>query len=67
MASDYMSTGALTANELNVLRSNDLITSNEIAFRYGDLYVAENVVTKERRVLQSAALILNEGRRVLNG
>lgn len=67
MASDHMSTGALSANELGVLRLNNLIESNEIAFRYGDLYVAENVVTKERRVLQSAGQVLNEGRRVLNG
>jgi hypothetical protein len=67
MANEYSSDGALSANELNVLRFNNLIESNEIAFRFGDLYVAENVVTKERRVLQSAALVLTEGRRVLKG
>jgi hypothetical protein len=67
MANDNMNTGTLSVNELNILRSNNLITLNEIAFRYGDLYVAEDVVTKERRVLQSASLVLNEGRRVLNG
>jgi hypothetical protein len=67
MANEYLNTGVLSANELNVLRSNNLIESNEIAFRFGDLYVAENVVTKERRVLQSAAVVLNEGRRVLKG
>lgn len=67
MASDYLSDGALSANELSALRLNNLIESNEIAFRFGDLYVAENVVTKERRVLQNASRVLNEGRRVLKG
>ena len=46
---------------------NNVIESNEIAFRYGDLYVAENVVTRQRRQLQGVALLLREGRQVLKG
>lgn len=59
--------GSLSANELNVLRENKLIESNEIVFRYGDLYVAENVITRQRRQLHDVSSFLNEGRRVLNG
>jgi hypothetical protein len=59
--------GSLSANELDVLRINNVIESNEIAFRYGDLYVAENVVTRQRRQLQGVALLLREGRQVLKG
>ena len=59
--------GSLSANELDVLRANGVIESNEIAFRYGDLYVAENVVSRERRQLHGVALLLREGRQVLKG
>jgi len=59
--------GSLSANELDVLRVNNVIGPNEIAFRYGDLYVAENVVTRERRQLDGAAFLLREGRQVLKG
>ena len=33
------------------LRSNNIISEQEIAILAGDLYVAENVLTKERRML----------------
>ena len=59
--------GSLSVNELDVLRANNVIESSEIAFRYGDLYVAENVVTRQRRQLQGVALLLREGRQVLKG
>jgi hypothetical protein len=58
---------ALTNNELTTLRSAGLLDENEIALRSGDLIVAENVVTKKRRVLDTSGL-LNEGnKRVLKG
>lgn len=59
--------GSLSANELDILRVNNIIEANEIAFRYGDLYVAENVVTRQRRQLQGVSLLLREGRQVLKG
>jgi hypothetical protein len=34
-----------------VLRENNLITEAEIALQSGDLILAENVLTKERRML----------------
>ena len=35
-----------------ILRENNLIAENEIALQSGDLILAENVLTKERRMLQ---------------
>ena len=34
------------------LRENNLIAETEIALQSGDLILAENVLTKERRILQ---------------
>lgn len=59
--------GQLTTEELNLLRIKNVITDDEIAFRFGDLFIAENVITRERRRLVGIAPFVNEGRRVLNG
>ena len=61
--------GAFTATELQVLRENRVIEQTEIVHQYGDLYVAENVVTLQRRQLNAVSVrsIINEGRRVLHG
>ena len=41
------------------LRSSATIAENEVAMRVGDLYVAENVLTKERRQLSLSDNFLN--------
>ena len=41
------------------LRSSATIAENEVAIRVGDLYVAENVLTKERRQLSLSDTLLN--------
>ena len=41
------------------LRSSATIAENEVAMRVGDLYVAENVLTKERRQLSLSDALLN--------
>ena len=38
------------------LRSNSIISEQEIAMMAGDLYVAENVLTKERRMLTTSQI-----------
>ncbi len=38
------------------LRSNNIISEQEIAMMAGDLYVAENVLTKERRMLTTSQI-----------
>jgi len=52
-------------NDLAKLRIAHLITDQEIAIVTGDVIVAENVITKERRILEVGALILESNRRIL--
>ena len=37
-----------------VLRENNLISDQEIALEQGDLYFAENVITRKRRILDAS-------------
>lgn len=55
----------VTGNDLTRLRNSGLLTNNEVALIVGDVVVAENVITKERRVLEVAGLMLESNRRVL--
>ena len=41
------------------LRSSTVIAENEVAMKLGDLYVAYNVLTKERRQLSLSGLNLD--------
>ena len=55
----------LSEIELSALRDKGVLRENEVAYKVGDLVVAENVVTRERRVLEE---IVNENRkRILKG
>ena len=42
---------ALTREQQTILREKNIITPEEVAFQVGDLYVAENIISKERRRL----------------
>ena len=42
----------LNDNTQRLLRENNIISQEEIALEEGDLLIAENVLTKERRMLQ---------------
>lgn len=57
---------SLSDKDLTTLRQKGLLTENEIAFKEGNVVVAENVVTKERRVLNVAGLILEADKQVLH-
>jgi len=58
---------SLSEDQVRVLRESGALLKNEIAFRAGDLIVAENVVTGEKRVLDEARKILSESRGLLKG
>ena len=65
-----MSTTNLTTSDQDKLRTTGLIQDNEIAFIEGDILLAKNVVTEERRIIGKANDVLNEGsgnKRVLKG
>lgn len=58
----------LNKQQMSRLRENNTITAEEYAYVAGDLLVAENVKTSEKRVLGQAASLLSENnRRVLKG
>ena len=61
--------GTFTPEELASLREQNVIEATEVAFKQGDLFIAENVITRQRRQLNSLTIVsaMNEGRRVLHG
>jgi len=55
----------VTNNDLAKLRRQGLITEGEVAIVVGDVVVAENVVTKVRRILELGALLLESNKQIL--
>ena len=41
----------MTDNNNSLLRKNNILTEEEVLVITGDLYVAENAITRERRIL----------------
>ena len=48
-------------------RASGLISQEEVVYKAGDLFVAENVVTKSRRVITPSIKESLDNRRVLKG
>ena len=60
--------GSLRGEQIAHLRQNNLLSTTEIAYIAGDLIIAENITTGEKRVLGAVASILSESnKRVLKG
>ena len=51
-----MSEQVLNNQVLASLRNNSLIAQNEIVISEGDLYYAKNVLTNERRIIDSSVV-----------
>tara|TARA_B100001175_G_C18973773_1_gene386517 strand:+ start:268 stop:456 length:189 start_codon:yes stop_codon:yes gene_type:complete len=62
-----MSEKTVSDADLQKLRASGKIEQNEVALLVGDVVVAENVLTKERRVIETAGLILESKRSLLRG
>ena len=62
-----MAENTLPADELQALRNEGLISENEVAFRQGDLLVAVNVLTQERRVVAGQVAEGVTSKRLLKG
>lgn len=57
---------ALSDNEQSQLRKAGTISEQEVALQVGDLLIAENVITRERRVInRSPAVNESQGNRQL--
>jgi len=50
----------LDSANLNVLRSKGVISKEEVAYWAGDILVAENVITHEKRAIHEGAQLLSE-------
>ena len=57
----------LSNDTQHMLREEKIITENEVAIQHGDKYVAENIITKERRLIHVPTRLLENSRRVLRG
>lgn len=62
-----MAEDILPPNELQALRDQGVITENEVALRQGDLLVAVNVTTQERRVVSRGVTEGVTSKRLLKG
>ena len=56
----------LPNEKIQELRTKGVLAADEIAITSGDLLIAENVVTKKRRLLERTNLYENK-RRILKG
>jgi hypothetical protein len=57
----------LKLNETQYLRDQKLIRETEYAYRAGDLIIAEDPVTGEKRVVGQTGILTESNRRVLKG
>ena len=62
-----MAEDTLPPNEIQSLRNEGVITEHEIALRQGDLLVAVNVLTQERRIINRAVTEGATAKRLLKG
>ena len=64
---EFIMSETLMHDKLQLLREEKIITDNEVAIQHGDKYVAENVITKERRIIHIPQRLLESNKRVLKG
>jgi|TARA_R110000787_G_scaffold132790_3_gene245067 hypothetical protein len=60
-----MTEQSLSENDVNMLRSKGLLREGETAVSVGNMLLAVDLVTKERRVIQAAGLMLESTRKLL--
>jgi len=53
--------------DLERLRTSGLITNEETAYMVGDQIVAENLINRERRIIEAPGLILESRKGLLKG
>ena len=58
---------SITEKDVETLRLKGLLNVHEVALIVGDVLLAENVLTKERRILETGGLLLESTKKVLKG
>tara|TARA_Y100000592_G_C5260695_1_gene217185 strand:+ start:275 stop:466 length:192 start_codon:yes stop_codon:yes gene_type:complete len=56
---------SLSASQTKMLRDQNLISENEYAYCAGDLIIAENALSGEKRIVGQAVMLSESHRRVL--
>ena len=62
-----MAENTLPEKTLTLLRSKGILKHDEIAIQEGDLTIAINVVTQERRLIEDSPLRESSNKRLLKG
>ena len=57
----------LEDSDIKSLREKGILQECEVAIQIGDIVVAENVLTKSRRVLDSNLILSESTRKILKG
>jgi hypothetical protein len=57
----------ITNEQIQELRNNKIIEENETVIFEGDLLVATNVLTGEKRIINSDGILRENNKRVLKG
>ena len=57
----------LSDSDIKALRGKGILQECEVAIQVGDIVVAENVLTKSRRVLDSSLILAESKRKILKG
>jgi|TARA_Y100000310_G_scaffold9417_1_gene9826 hypothetical protein len=64
---DQSSESQVSIDILTEWRKQGILQKDEIAYQIADLFVAENVITRERRVINLEARMRSESARILKG
>lgn len=57
----------LSAQDVETLRKKGLIQENEVPLLEGDIVIAENVLTRARRIVPIEGVLLESKKKVLRG
>tara|TARA_B100000131_G_C17992071_1_gene562990 strand:- start:352 stop:543 length:192 start_codon:yes stop_codon:yes gene_type:complete len=57
----------LTSEQIEELRAKSLLKETEYAYKAGDLLIAEDPTSGEKRIIGQASLLTETSRRVLKG
>ena len=57
----------LTNKDLAALKEKGLLEENEVAYIKGDKVVAENILTKATRIVETKGILLESNKKLLKG
>ncbi len=57
----------LPQDVLRDLRNAGVLSNDEIALKAGDIMIAENVITRQRRIIQGQDVMIESTKKILKG